>query len=346
MKTPGLIQDSFDPRDIWLDEIVGASEEPIPEEYKIEGLKFEPQGYWPFCVSFSVTKMIEEAIHRQSGVRQEFSQPHLFIDSGGGKNGSSFRSNLNRAKGFGVCSYALCPMPDDLYNTKDEKWNEIKTMVQNTPLNSAYKILGYVRVQNDPDALKRAILGNGPIMVGVYANNTSYWKPDHNRLIKNSGDNHATLLVGWDKEHWILFDSLKPSRDWSNGYHTISKDYNFNSAYAITEIPQEQKEEIKVKRLKYERCLNHYGQVGDHELEVRTGLKILDAFRKNKNESVLAAAGRFWPQLINAVAYGGYSAEYTKWGIWHPGDIINFVYAWKTTGEEIFDLDKLRSEHK
>lgn len=339
----GFIQDTFDPRDIWLDEVLGGDEVTLPPAYTIEGLPYEPQGGYPFCASFASTTMLEY-LYNRDGMGRAFSQPHLFFHAGGSKVGSTFRSNLNVAKDLlkGVIPYSKFPMPNPKIG-KPEGWFEtMSAKAFATPFNEALQLTGYARVISDQEHLKQAIMAHGPILVGV-STKGGYYQGNAKRV--SPTDNHAVLLVGWTPTQWQIFDSL-----WwvekKGGYGTLDASYTFNSAYAITELPKNVKAKVeKVRSAPFEDALNHYGKPGDHEAEVRFANKMLDEFKRFNNQSVLDAAGRFWTVLINAGVYGGYSLSYTKYGMWQPGDLINFVYHWRRTGGYLFDLNQLREKN-
>lgn len=345
MKNPfsavtGYVPDSFDPRDVWVDEVLAGDETQIPPKYLIEGLRYECQYSLPFCVSFATTTMIEYH-YAKRGTSIALSQPHLFFHSGGGPNGSSFRPNLNTAKSPGCIKYDKCPMPEATYGA-DSAWLELlKPQVLSIPFEDTVTITGYARVTPDTESLQRAIMQHGPILVGVAAGG-DYYSGKGKRTKKT--DNHAVLLVGWTPESWVIFDSLNWVRK-SDGYGTLDRSYTFQSAYVVTELPGNWKEvRDTVRSEPYANALNHYGKRRDFEAEQQFAAKMLDEFKKFNNQSVLEAAGRWWSVMCNAGVYGDYSLSYRKYGVWQPGDLINFVYHWRRTGEYLFDLNEPRKK--
>lgn len=335
LKYPGLIEDSFDPRDVWEDEVIGG-EVSLPEKYLIEGLVYERQGGYPFCASFAATTLLEYK-YQKAGEECAFSQPHLFFRAGGTTTGSTFRNNLEVARKSGLIPYPEMPMPGIV--PKDNWYPTLRDEAFRIPFKDPKKLLNYVKVSPDREKIKAALLRHGPLLIGVCAKG-DYYKGHSKRTYDY--DNHAVLLVGWDERDWIIFDSLSWAQK-TNGYVTLDISYTFRSVYAVTELPDNWKEYVTEKREKpFENALNHYGKVRDFEAEQRFATKLLDAFNAFNNKSVTDAAGRFWPILINAGVYGGYSLDYYKWGRWQPGDLINFVYHWRRTGEYLFDLNKPR----
>jgi hypothetical protein len=335
MTNPGLLPDSHDPRDVFLDEIVSGSDSPLPRSYRTSGLKFEYQGAWPFCAAFATTTMSELAIRMATGQNWDFSQPHMFFRAGGTRNGSSFRANLGIATGGGCIPYARFPMPDGLYDL--DGFDAMRDRALAEPFGESHVVPGYARVVTDRDALKRAVIDHGALLVGVAASG-GYWG-DRAKRPRNKPDNHAVLLVGWEEDDaWVVFDSLEPAAGF-DGYHVLSPDYRFDSAYAVTGLPEDWKEIRDAARTPPANNASFYGKRRNLELEQRNAIAMLDEFRRFGNKSVLDAAGRFWIMLVNAVTYGGYSISYRKWGMWQPGDVINDIYSWRRTGKHLFDFD-------
>lgn len=336
----GYIQDEVDYRDIWADEIL-AGDNALPIEHLPKKLSFENQGKWPLCVSMAVTKLWEMFLVKKLGIHKELSQMDLFFNSGGTEQGSGFRNNLWRAKNFGCHSYVRFPLLKDLDTTFPKMFFELKGLASILPLERENKILGFVRVKNDKESIKQTTLSSGGVLVGVYANG-GYFSDKAKRRSKK--DNHGTVCDGWDKNgNWRIADSLpnKSVKTW-DGYHFLDKDYVFNSVYAITELPENYKEFIEIKRQEFENCLNRYGKQMNYMAEVQAENDLHQAFKKNNNPALYAFAMRDRQQLINARAYGGYNFQYTKWGIWHAGDLINYEYA-KMTGCNLpFNLDEIK----
>lgn len=348
LRYPGLIQDTFDPRDVWADEIGLAGAGELPEKFLIEGLNYEVQGFYPFCVSFATTTIIESKYRSENSVNIRLSQPHLFFHSGGGVKGSNFRYNLNTAldEKKGCISWVRMPMPNPY--TPFPNWLvELKRDADAIPFTDTKRIAGYVRVNNDVESLKQALLAHGPLLVGVDSKSPGYYTGKASKR-KNSIDDHAVVLAGWNDEDntFIRFDSLGHANV-TDGYVAMSQDYPFITAYAITELPEDWREQRDVSRKTgFEICLNHYGKPRDYARELQVAADMVREFQKFNNQSVWEAASKFWTVYINAIAYGGYSLSYKKFGIWQSGDVINDCYNWRRTGKNIFDFNKLRSEHK
>ena len=334
-KKTGYLPNPFDPRDLWDDELPLAGEEPeIPETYKIEGLVYDRQGSYPFCVSMATTTAVEWAYKKATGISLRLSQPHLFFQSGGTEKGSWFRANLEVARKYGCISEASMSIPEELQK-KPRGWHaDMKERALGIPFDNPTMIPGYVRVNGaDRDRLKRAIMKYGPIIVGVKTSR-GWWRGSK---IRSGTVNHGILLTGWDiDDTWFGHDSLYYQKD-DTGHRVIHKDYKFTSAYAVTEMPRRWKKRVKIEReTGFDTCLTHYGKVRDFSLEHAVASKLVKEFRKFKNQSVWEAAGKFWTVYINAVAYGGYNYK----------DVINSCYQWRRTGRHAFFFNKLRSEHK
>lgn len=331
---PGLIADTFDNRDIWADEIL-AGETTIPKRFRVEELPYDRQFSYPFCVAMAVTTLAEYR-YKRAGLSIEFSEPHLFYNSDGTKTGSGFRANLETARVNGLIEKSKMPIN---VNRPKNWYEEQQAEAKRIPFTNAKKIEGYVRVQPDAEKMKSVMIEKGPLLIGVKADNNYY----SGRGTRTGGvDNHAILLTGWDENSWHIFDSLS----WvsgGKGYGTLSFNYALNTSYAITELPSDWKEVVaEVRNEPFANALNHYGKRRDLEAEQLFAALMLQEFKKFNNQSVLDAAGRFWTVLISAGVYGGYNLSYTKWGRWMAGDLINFVYHWRRTGQYIFDLNEVR----
>ena len=346
MQIFGLLPDPLDPRDVWEDELGGEGDlASLPKSYRTEGLKFEPQGRWPFCVAMSITKMFE---HQRAGAgleHVELSQPHLFFNGQGGKKGSYTRVLLELARTKGFRLIGDCPMPANLWNA--DNFFEERDKALAVPFDGVYKIPGYTHVNPDRETLKRKIMEYGMVVVGVYAGG-GYFADKTPR--KGETDNHLTLLVGWDEDDsWWVFDSVQPAKNQPySGYHRLSKDYDFHQRYVIRELPEDWKEKRdQVRSEPFQNALSHYGENRNLEREQAAAKELLEAFERFKNQSVFEAAGRFWTVLINARAYGGYNVSYEKNGQWMPGDLINWVYQWRRDPAKVpFDLNQKRPVNK
>lgn len=342
LKGSGYIEAPFDPRDLFEDELLGGEGESLPPaHYRVDSFKFEPQGSYPFCVSFSVAALAEQLLKAKKA-NYEFSQEHLFFHSGGTQKGSNFRANLETAKGKGCIGYSVCPMPDNIWEWDDAKFASEKAETLDIPFTGAKKIPGYVRVLSNPLALKTAIMRYGGLLVGVAASG-GYWG-DKAKRPAGKPDNHAVVLAGWDEDgSWWVFDSLQPKTDF-DGYHRLHSSYEFGSAYALTELPDNWKEIRDTARLPPPGNAERYGKPRDFAAEVKFANEMLVAFKKFNNQSVLEAAGRFWGVLTRAGVYGSYNLSYYKWGMWYPGDIVNDIFHWTRTGKHIFNFDKPRDQ--
>lgn len=317
---PGYVPDTFDNRDVWVDEVYAGDVE-LPRAFKVEGYAYRDQGPFPFCVSMACC-----AETRRQLATLELSQPHTFFNAGGSKTGSSIRNNLDHIVKLGAIPYTTMPFPEDLY-AKFENWYDVmRKQALSIPSKDGKMIPGYAKVICNERDLKMAILNHGGLIVPVAAFG-DYFKGKSKRT--RSDDNHVVVLKGWDDDLgiWYLHDSLI----WkTNGEHTVDKSYQFGSAYSILALPQNWREIRDEKRSEgMQDALNHYGLKRSLEREIEVANEMLKQFKAFNNQSVLEAAGRFWPLYTNAIAYGGYSYR----------DIVNDCYNWRRTGEHIFDLN-------
>jgi hypothetical protein len=323
----GYIEDTFDPRDVWADELFAGETKDLPEYHKEVGFKYEKQGVYPYCVSFACSTLAEWKYRALHSKEHSFSQSHLFYTSEGNEKGSSARQNLNVLSSIGGVDYHLYPMPENVMK-KPNDWLIIGRKYANgVPTGDAKKIPGYMRVISSKKNLKEAILDHGALVVGVWVNK-KYYSGSAIREVED--DNHVVLLVGWDNVDgkWIIFDSLSWVEG-NAGYGTLSQDYTFRFAYAIEALPEDWKQKRDEARKQPQGALEHYGQQRVWQKELDAAQAILEAFKRLNNKPVFDAASRFWTVYINAVAYGGYSTT----------DILNDCYNYRRTGEQIFDFN-------
>ena len=345
-KPTGFIRDQLDIRDYWEDELFAGDKGEMPSKFKIEGLRYEYQGIRPYCVSFAVTTATEYAYQKATGIHTALSQPHLFHHSEGTKKGSSIRVNLETERNNGAVSYASMPMPKDPLDTSWGWFDKEQKEALAIPFDDSKKIMGYVKVLPDTDKIKEAIYFHGPVIVPVRASGVDgYYMGRAKR--KSWNDNHVILIVGWDdyEQSWIIFDSLSWVEN-NGGYGELHQEYGFSSVYAITELPKNAKEIVAKKRSEpYAHCLNHYGEKRRFRDEQFAAEEIMRQFSRFNNQSVYEAMGMFFTVLINMNVYGGYNISYTVLRAWMPGDLINMIYAYRRTGELIFDPNKKREEY-
>ncbi len=323
----GYIADSFDPRDVWEDELF-AGEVEIPDEYKVEGLTYQRQGAYPYCVSFATSTLAEWKYKQLHGHEFSFSQPHLFYTAGGNEQGSSARQNLNVMRDIGGINYELFPMPENLVKKPSDWLEQGRKKAKGIATGGAKKIPGFMRVIASERLLKKAILQHGPLIVGVWVSKSDgYYTGDGKR--HKDDDNHVILLAGWTKTHWVIFDSLSWVES-NKGYGTLSNEYTFRFAYAMEALPENWKQLRDEARKAPQGALEHYGQQRVWQNEKDAERAILEAFQTLANKEVFDAASRFWTIYINAVAYGGYTTT----------DVVNDCYKWRRTGLHEFDFNE------
>jgi hypothetical protein len=321
----GYKQETFDPKDVWEDELYSGEEAPLPEEYETTGFIFKEQGMYPFCVSMAIVAQLQSIYETINSRVRKFSQGHLFFNAGGNQEGSSVRDNLAVVTKDGVIEYDKMPLPEAI-NFPPSTWEiDLRKKAMSIPFADSYKIDGYARIEVTEDALKRAVLRYKAVIVPVCVD-SSY--RSGNAVRTKNNDNHIVLLKGWTKDKWKMFDSLI----WkTNGEHTLDRKYTFLSAWVpLTGLQPNWRQEVYDNREKdFQPALAHYGKKRNFAKEVEVANELLKQLKKFNNKSVMDAAGRWWTVFVNAIAYGGYT--YT--------DIINSTYNWRRTGKHLFEFD-------
>lgn len=315
----GYIPDELDTRDVWRDEFFAGATE-LPEEYEVSDLKFRFQQSWPFCVAMACTRATEKK-YKEIGIDTDLSEAKTFFEAGGTEQGSSIRAVLDVLVKKGAVNYEKMPIPPYLQNILDA----LRRTALDVPFGDSKKIKGYARIVPNETQIKQAILEDGGVIVPVAAYG-AYFAGGSKRTRKD--DNHVVLIKGWNKTQWILHDSLFSL---SNGRNTVDISYQFQSAYSLVDLPQDWREIRDTVRSEGNKdVLNHYGQRRSLEREIEVANELLKQLKAFNNQSVLDAAGRFWPVLTNAIAYGGYSYR----------DCINFLYEFRRSGKFIFDFNQ------
>jgi len=329
--TSGVLYE-LDPRLAQIDLIGGPLYRSTPETHQLKLPTAEYQSWTPFCVSYASETMIQYEWSKK-GVTQDFSERWLASRSETSKRGAFVKNVLDVARKEGVILSKDCPMLNlDAYRW--ESWDTIMDVSfldeQAKERGRKYSIKGYAQLPAHDRALLKSQLLDHPIGITIGLGRTFNERYRNNFLEPTDKYSvyHMMILRGWDKnDDWLVQDSLGLSQ------YTMSKDYEIGSAWIITDLPNNWKElqEIK-KKMEFEIALAHYGQKRRFNDEVNGGAKLLKAFKRFKNQSVLEAAGRFWTVYINALVYGGYSTT----------DLVNDCYHWRRTGQHAFNLNNLR----
>lgn len=146
----------------------------IPDKYRIPRCPdVMNQGQAPICAAISVASIMEW----QSEVR-----------------------GVNNGKGKTYDAYQIYGLREDKHiegMIPRDAFNKVKTIGVNGDKIEGYAKLGGVL------AAKSAILTNGPVMIGTAAyNDDRFWIPNGSLM-----GGHATILVGWDKDGFVLQNS-------------------------------------------------------------------------------------------------------------------------------------------
>lgn len=328
----GYLPNPHDPRDVWEDELLAGEQPQLPSSFLTKNIPFEPQGIYPFCVAFASGKLLQENVKKVGGPQMFFSKVFQFFRSNGQRWGSTFRDNLNTIVDIGMILWSDLPMPEKIWALDD--YDSLKQKADSLNPETTQKAPGYVRINPNPEDMKRAIFQYGAVLTGV-SGSGAYWQ-DGSKREPGAQINHAVILVGWREDGcWAVHDSLEPHENF-DGYHYIAPDYEFESVYALRPLPSNWRQIRDEARQAPPTNANYYGKKRDLKLEQSFASQMLVAFQRFNNQSVLDAAGRFWEMYIRAGVYGDYSMT----------DLVNDCYNWRRTNKHIFNFDQLRSEYK
>lgn len=336
----GLPAVPIDPRDAWKDLIVAGEINEAKDIDHSPKLRKEYQGYKPFCVSYSSTK-VYDAIEKKDS-----SQDALALMT----NTQSWGNYTNQV--FIYMAEKGLVKQADFPDISLETWNTIQKLGNNikdeVPADVYAKLikpkkLGWMRLDTSKTILSSEVQTK-PLLLVIPLGDSFNTKQEVVEPPKNVTYLHQTVLAGIKHgKGFKIHDSLRGPL--GEGEYYLDWNYPIYSAYELTaSMPFDWKETQQANLDKeFGLCLNHYGYPRDLSKEQFVAGEMVRAFKAFKNESVYQAAGKFWTVYVNAIAYGGYSLEYYRLGVkWTAGDVINDCYHWRRTGEHLFDFNKLR----
>jgi len=156
------------------------------------------------CVSFSYNNAIEILLKFTLGKEYSYSNRFLTKESGTTRRGNWLQKVCETAREKGVCHEEVWPYP---YEGCEYTWEDYYADVSNEALYEAWRIHGkieheWVERKDWKDALKYS-----PLQVTVWA-----WELGDDGLYRNSlsMQNHAVVLIGYDGEKPIIFDTYDP----------------------------------------------------------------------------------------------------------------------------------------
>lgn len=272
------------------------------------------QGTAATCWAFAANSMFEIAIAKQTNIYNDFSETHLIqyttipstIESGGNFQASRIYYQ-------------------NLYGPVDE--SSTLTTVVSTP----YRLTGYVEINSDLNATKRAIFDYGSVLASIYLNETDEWvySKENTAYYNDSLDRertHELILVGWDdsygKENFIstpkndgaFIAQNSFGNSWgNNGFIYISYEdvHLLNEVYAITQFKSQP---IQQTLYAYDETgITHFESFGDtnNAIGINTfknkgneTLKNIGLYTAENNMSVeiFYATGRF-NQKLSPIKY-------------------------------------------
>ena len=165
------------------------------------------QGSIPSCETFALVAAVETMVQYEVGYPFgcDLSEAHLFFYSGGNIGWGSYPENDTRfLKEYGVPDEACWPYPHDKYqyplNTTSPDWK-----------NRTVKISNWSYLPDDPDAIKTALVTNGPVPSYFLVYEDFYFHKKgiyQHRWGKVKGA-HYMAIVGYndDPGYWIVKNS-------------------------------------------------------------------------------------------------------------------------------------------
>lgn len=272
------------------------------------------QGTAATCWAFAANSMFEIAIAKQSNVYNDFSETHLI-------QYTSIPSTIESGGNFQASRIYY----QNLFGPVDE--SSTLTTVVSTP----YRLTGYVEINSDLNATKRAIFDYGSVLASIYLNETDEWvySKENTAYYNDSLDRertHELILVGWDdsygKENFIstpkndgaFIAQNSFGNSWgNNGFIYISYEdvHLLNEVYAITQFKSQP---IQQTLYAYDETgITHFESFGDSnnaigintfKIKGNETLKNIGLYTAEDNMSVeiYYATGRF-NQKLSPVKY-------------------------------------------
>lgn len=165
------------------------------------------QGPIPSCETFALVAAVETMVQYKVGYPFgcDLSEAHLFFYSGGNMAFGSYPENDTKfLKEYGVPDEACWPYPHDKYqyplNTTSSDWK-----------NRTVKITNWSYLPDDPDAIKTALVTNGPVpsYFLVYEDFYAHKKGIYQHRWGKVKGAHYMAIVGYndDPGYWIVKNS-------------------------------------------------------------------------------------------------------------------------------------------
>ena len=202
----GLIPSPPDIRDYTL--AAGVTKEKLPETFINESVKVKNQGSRSTCVAHSLSSLVEFHNLQETKSYDEFSTEFIYgcrtLEDYLGE-GMHLRDGLKVLQKYGDVKYSVLPgnsIMNIARNKVIERFDELTEKAYPYRISTYYKI-------NSLDELKYALYHYGPVpgamryykrgkitSEGIYLYDTN-----------NSYGNHAVLIVGWNKDGFIIQNS-------------------------------------------------------------------------------------------------------------------------------------------
>lgn len=297
----GLVPSPVDYRDIPLGSVVDELKE-IPIEYHIPYfLNVKNQGNTPHCVGYSCSTIKEEKERKEQNY-VIFDGDWIYreckkIDGIPSFPGTYFRSGLSVLKNKGA---------------KPENEEEYEK----------YRIGGYIKVDNNLEAIKRAMYEFGCVLIGVRGSNPGwrnyFVRPPYNNEVQWG---HAIVGIGYNKDG-IVFQNSWGKQFGDNGYGLLRKDYEpyiMECWAVIIDLPNNWKELIaKDEKPKYRFNNNlYYGLVNDEVSKLQDCLKYLGCMSKEVESSgyfgtITKEASKIFQTRYNIYPVSGFVGPLTR----------------------------------
>lgn len=225
----------------------------FPNEFQLDILKIKNQGTRQTCVAFALSEIIEYHNKKDVGEYQKFSTDFIYgcrDEMDYKEEGMYIRDALKVVQKYGDVLYEILPGNSSVINAIQKvtaNFNSIKEDAYENRISTYYKI-------KTVDELKYSLYTLGPAICGMKWYDKSYLNKDkiYTYDKNNQCSGHAVMIVGWDKDNWIIQNSW--GHLWGDkGLFKVPIETSFTDlfyeVYGITDDIEKIKKPDKLKEL-------------------------------------------------------------------------------------------------
>lgn len=227
-----IIASPIDERDFKADNFLDYTKE-LPDSYLAPSTWVRFQWFSSQCVAFACTQAMSQLEKLNTNTYNLYSPGLLYAnrepDDPCKGEGWYVRAGLKQLYKYGTCLNKDFPCPES-YESERKKF--LKNKDKLLELASHHKIKAYFRCNNE-DEIKRCIMQKGCVITSSVCNIKFFWSGRITpKTVEKPTNGHAYIIIGWDKDGWIIQDSYTIFRPRLGRPH-ISYDFKFDEFWGI-----------------------------------------------------------------------------------------------------------------